>query len=344
MFHDGAATLSCVRPSAKQVPTAIATVVKDILNPLAMSAKSPRASASSPADDASAIAESHPPPPPVSKAIANSSTPHAGAKAKQPLHPKDLHNPAMDLTFSIGVIDPQTFSSEGMAIMEAYYTELLLQHGPSARVYWYRAQLYKLQHRITDYLADLERMHVCDDGFLAAYLTHFDPLYEYCDENTLTFMPWSLWCQVYRTRKLLAAQVKTRNRKIGLAAMKNTSAAAMALARFGQERKVPPDVMAILQLLRQYHSLVLELPDLSPMEQSCALTFRGDTWRQQGDLNKALLDYDAGTLHHCVCVFFLRMFFERLRLGSWPLSVSGLVRSFILPCFFHRPWCSFSQV
>jgi hypothetical protein len=60
----------------------------------------------------------------------------ASAAAAASIVPRDAHNPALDLAFSLAVFEPLAFSVEGLAVMEAYYTELLVQHGPSARVYW----------------------------------------------------------------------------------------------------------------------------------------------------------------------------------------------------------------
>ena len=120
----------------------------------------------------------------------------AAPAADEAVIPRDVHNPALDLAFSLAVFEPLAFAREGLAIMEAYYTELLIQHGPSARVYWYRANIYKLQHALVEYVADLERMHLCDDKFLRRYLATYDARYDYCDENACTWVQWTLVLQV----------------------------------------------------------------------------------------------------------------------------------------------------
>jgi hypothetical protein len=177
--------------------------------------------------------------------------------------------------------------------MEAYYTELLIQHGPSARVYWYRANIYKLQHSLDQYVADLERMNLCDDKFLRKYLSTYDVRYDYVDENTCTWIQWTLVLQVYRTRQLLAQHTAHRtSRRTGLAAMKNSSQAAIALARFGQEKKLAPDVVAVLQLLRQFYTLVLYHNNVSLNEKALLYTRRGEAWRMQGDMMRANSDYN----------------------------------------------------
>lgn len=73
--------------------------------------------------------------------------------------------------------------------------------------------------------------------------------------------------------------------------MKNTSQAAIALARFGQERRLAPDVVAVLQLLRQFYTLVLYHSNVAPAEKAQCYTRRGEAWRMQGDMVRAASDY-----------------------------------------------------
>jgi hypothetical protein len=44
------------------------------------------------------------------------------------------------------------------------------------------------------FVADLERMHLCDDRFLRRYLGGYDPRYDYVDENTGAWVQWTLVC------------------------------------------------------------------------------------------------------------------------------------------------------
>lgn len=127
--------------------------------------------------------------------------------ADEAVIPRDVHNPALDLAFSLAVFEPLAFAREGLAIMEAYYTELLIEHGPSARVYWYRANIYKLQHALVEYVADLERMHLCDDKFLRRYLATYDARYDYCDENACAWVQWTLVLQVRWLKSVISRRL-----------------------------------------------------------------------------------------------------------------------------------------
>lgn len=157
----------------------------------------------------------------------------------------------------------------------------------------YRANIYKLLHMLPEFIADMERMHLCDPTFLRRYLANYDARYDFVDESAVAFVQWTLVLQVYRTRKLLATQTKSRQRRAGLAAMRNPSQAALALARFGQERKIAQDAVAVLQLLRQFYTLILnyEGDSLSIPDRASAYACRGETWRQQRDMIRAKADY-----------------------------------------------------
>ena len=102
-----------------------------------------------------------------------------------------------NLINSIRLFNARSFTTEGLTCMEYFYTELLVQHGASARIYWYRANIRKMLGHISDYIIDLEKMNLTDGNFLSEYMRSFDSRHDYCDENLVVFIQWELFSLVY---------------------------------------------------------------------------------------------------------------------------------------------------
>ena len=181
---------------------------------------------------------------------------------------------------SITNFENLAFSDEGWEIMESFYTELLIRHGSSARVYWYRANIRKIQNKISDYISDLEKMNLVDPNFLLEYLKNYDAALDYCDIDIVAFIQWTLVSTVVGVRKSLPQHRKN----VSINSSKNEdSRCENDYHPKSAAKNHPIDIELCFSLFREFYSLILFQGNLSltSLEKSHIHACLGDLYREE---------------------------------------------------------------
>ena len=94
-------------------------------------------------------------------------------------------------------MDPRHFTAANFKLLVALYSELLLRFGPDARVFWYRANCYKVLGDFAKYSADLKNVHHTDPDALSVYTTLEDSD-DFYDPTLVVWIQWKMLCAIGR--------------------------------------------------------------------------------------------------------------------------------------------------